>query len=91
MKATSILGAKNMVFGLWKGEKNTNLVAHGGPGFSSMPEVVSEFAEQRPVYFYDQLGSRRSDKAKSKDDYSIEYFVTELGALLRLCSSLMLS
>jgi proline iminopeptidase len=81
-----------MVFGLWKGEKKTPiLVAHGGPGFSSMPEVVSEFAEQRPVYFYDQLGSRRSDKAKSKDDYSIEYFVTELGALLRLCSSLMLS
>jgi len=81
-----------MVFGLWKGEKNTPiLVAHGGPRFSSMPEVVSEFAEQRPVYFYDQLGSRRSDKAKSKDDYSIEYFVTELGALLRLCSSLMLS
>lgn len=67
-----------------KEKKNTPIfVVHGGPGFSSMPEVVCEFGEQRPVYFYDQLGSRRSDKAKSKDDYSVEYFVAELEGVIK--------
>jgi proline iminopeptidase len=27
------------------------LVVHGGPGFMTMPQVVSDFAAGRPVYF----------------------------------------
>lgn len=54
------------------------LVVHGGPGFLSMPQVISEFADERPVYFYDQLGSGKSDRAKSENDYSVEGFVQEL-------------
>lgn len=54
------------------------LVVHGGPGFLSMPQVVSEFSIDRPVYFYDQLGSGKSDRAKNENDYSVEGFVQEL-------------
>ncbi len=54
------------------------LVVHGGPGFLSMPQVISEFADERPVYFYDQLGSGKSDRTKSLDDYSVDGFVQEL-------------
>lgn len=59
-------------------EKTPLLVVHGGPGFLSMPEVVKDFSIDRPVYFYDQLGSGKSDRAKSTDDYSADYFVNEL-------------
>lgn len=30
------------------------LVIHGGPGFLTMTDVVSDLAADRPVYFYDQ-------------------------------------
>lgn len=54
------------------------LVVHGGPGFSTITEGVRELAEDRPVYFYDQLGSARSDKADSIDTYTVGYFIEEL-------------
>lgn len=54
------------------------LVVHGGPGFLTMTETVEDFAEDRPVYFYNQLGSYQSDKAADKAYYSLEYFVEEL-------------
>lgn len=54
------------------------LVVHGGPGFLSMPETISDFSVNRPVYFYDQLGSGKSDIAESLDYYSVENFVQEL-------------
>src|SRR6056297_55980 len=54
------------------------LVLHGGPGFLTMTETVEDFAEDRPVYFYNQLGSHRSDKALDKEDYTLEHFVEEL-------------
>jgi proline-specific peptidase len=54
------------------------LVLHGGPGFLSMPEVVKELSDKRPVYFYDQLGCGRSEKAADKSYYSVKNYVNEL-------------
>jgi len=54
------------------------LVLHGGPGFSSLPETVSKLSNKRPVYFYDQIGCGRSDRAKDKSFYSIANYVNEL-------------
>lgn len=54
------------------------LVVHGGPGFVSMPQTVSDFAKERPVYFYDQLGCGNSDRAKDNNYYSVENYVNEL-------------
>ena len=63
--------------------KTPILVVHGGPGFSSMPEVVKDFSVDRPVYFYNQKGSSRSDGAEDKDYYSTENFVNELGEVIK--------
>lgn len=54
------------------------MVVHGGPGFLTMTETVEEFAKDRPVYFYNQLGSHQSDIAADKDNYSLELFIEEL-------------
>jgi len=37
-------------------QKTPILVLHGGPGFMSMSEGLEPLWEDRPVYFYDQLG-----------------------------------
>ncbi len=54
------------------------LVLHGGPGFLSMPEVIKNLSDKRPVYFYDQLGCGRSDRAANKSFYSVANYVEEL-------------
>ena len=59
------------------------LVVHGVPGFLSIPDVLADFSDDRPVYFYDQLGSGNSDRADDKNDYSLEYFVSELNAVIQ--------
>lgn len=59
------------------------LVVHGGPGFLSIPDVIADFSAERPVYFYDQLGSGNSDRADDNNDYSLEYFVSELDAVIQ--------
>ena len=59
------------------------LVVHGGPGFLSIPDVIADFSAVRPVYFYDQLGSGNSDRADDNNDYSLEYFVSELDAVIQ--------
>ena len=62
-----------------EGKKGTPLlVMHGGPGFLSMTETVDQLADERPVYFYDQLGCGRSDRAKDNGWYSPERYVAEL-------------
>lgn len=59
------------------------LVVHGGPGFLSIPDVIADFSDDRPVYFYDQLGSGNSERADDINDYSLEYFVSELDAVIQ--------
>jgi len=59
------------------------VVVHGGPGFPSMPEVVSDLASDRPVYFYDQLGSGRSERAKDTSIYTANHYVDELEEVIK--------
>lgn len=54
------------------------LVIHGGPGFKSMPQVVSELASERPVIFYDQHGCGLSQRSLSSEEYTVSYYVKEL-------------
>lgn len=59
-------------------KKTPVLVLHGGPGFMSMTDGLEFLWEDRPVYFYDQLGCGRSDRAASTDFYSVGNYVEEL-------------
>jgi proline iminopeptidase len=61
--------------------KTPILVLHGGPGFVSMSEGLEPLWEDRPVYFYDQLGCGNSDRAADKDFYSVDNYVAELAAV----------
>jgi proline iminopeptidase len=47
-----------------------------------MPEGLESLWQERPVWFYDQLGCGRSDRASDPAFYSVAYYVEEL-ALLR--------
>lgn len=60
------------------------LVIHGGPGFLSMPETVSALADERPVWFYDQLGCGRSARATDPDWYTPQRYVEELAEVRAL-------
>ena len=59
-------------------QKTPILVLHGGPGFISMSDGLETLWEDRPVYFYDQLGCGNSDRAADKGFYSVESYVAEL-------------
>lgn len=74
------LGKGNIWYSVYgEGKKGIPILAiHGGPGFLSMPEVVCDLAVDRPVYFYDQLGCGRSDKALDPREYSLENYIEEL-------------
>lgn len=63
-------------------KKTPLLVVHGGPGFHTMTEVISDFCDERPVYFYDQLGGGKSDLADDKCAYTMAYYVSELEAVI---------
>ena len=58
------------------------LVLHGGPGFKSMPQTVSDLASDRPVIFYDQHGCGRSERSISSEEYTVSYYVKELGEVI---------
>ncbi|HOY53847.1 MAG TPA: alpha/beta fold hydrolase, partial [Opitutaceae bacterium] len=57
------------------------LVVHGGPGFLSVPDVVAELADERPVIFYDQLGCGRSERPADKSRFTLAHYVAELAAV----------
>lgn len=80
------VGGKNIWFGVFGKEKaGTPLLSiHGGPGFCSIIESGNDLSEDRPVYFYDQLGSLRSEKADSIETYTVDYFVNELAEVIKL-------
>ncbi len=59
------------------------LVVHGGPGFCSITEEIRELAEKRPVYFYDQSGSGKSEPCANESEYSVSYFKQELEEVIR--------
>lgn len=58
------------------------LALHGGPGGTSCRfEVLAPLARERPVIFYDQLGSGRSDHPADTSLWRVERFVAELAAV----------
>ncbi|MBN1663593.1 MAG: proline iminopeptidase-family hydrolase [Deltaproteobacteria bacterium] len=59
-------------------EKTPVIVLHGGPGFLSMSDGLEFLWEDRPVFFYDQLGCGRSSRAADREFYSVENYVEEL-------------
>ena len=79
------VGGKNIWYSLYgENQKSTPLlVVHGGPGFVTMPQVVSDFSKDRPVYFYDQLGCGKSDRAEDNSFYTVDYYVNELAEVKR--------
>jgi pimeloyl-ACP methyl ester carboxylesterase len=44
------------------------------PGFLSMTETVHDLADERPVYFYNQFGCGRSNKAFDPDFYLSKHY-----------------
>lgn len=64
-------------------EKTPVIVVHGGPGFLSMTKGISDLAEDRPVYFYDQLGCGKSDHGRLQTDYTVDNYVEELGNVIK--------
>ncbi len=85
IKETFIQGPEGKIWTSVFGEGNPGvplLVIHGGPGFLSVTEGVSELACRRPVYFYDQLGCGRSARPADPGNYTVEYYVGELVSVL---------
>lgn len=60
------------------------LALHGGPGGTSCRfEVLAPLARERPVIFYDQLGSGRSDHPTDTALWNLPRFVEEVAAVRR--------
>jgi proline iminopeptidase len=60
------------------------LAAHGGPGGTSCRfESLAPLADERPVIFYDQLGSGRSDRPADTTLWRFPRFVDEMDAVRR--------
>ncbi len=60
------------------------IVVHGGPGAThDYLETIGDLSAQRPVVFYDQLGSGNSDRPMDKSLYAVPRFVDELDRLIK--------
>jgi proline-specific peptidase len=67
---------------LGDGPRTPLLLLHGGPGAPSYyMNPLGALADERPVVFYDQLGSGRSDKPNDANLWRIERFVDEVDAV----------
>jgi proline iminopeptidase len=65
------------------GDKTPLLIMHGGPGSRScaMMPGYKLLSNERPVIFYDQLGSGNSDRPSDTSLWRIERFVDEIDLL----------
>ena len=65
------------------GEKTPLVILHGGPGGRScyMIPVYSALSDERPVIFYDQLGSGNSDRVGDTTLWSLPCFVNEIDSI----------
>jgi proline iminopeptidase len=60
------------------------LAVHGGPGGTSCRfAALAPLADERPVIYYDQLGSGRSDHPRDTTLWTVARFVDELEAVRR--------
>lgn len=58
------------------------LALHGGPGGTSCRfEILAPLADERPIIFYDQLGSGRSERPADTTLWNVPRFVQELEAV----------
>jgi proline-specific peptidase len=58
------------------------LCLHGGPGMThDYMENLGDLAQTRPVIFYDQLGSGRSERPDHESLWTVDRFVAELVAI----------
>lgn len=61
------------------GDKTPLLLLHGGPGFSTYyMEPLAGLSIERPVVFFDQLGSGRSDVTHDPALWTIDNFVNQV-------------
>ncbi|WP_312115694.1 proline iminopeptidase-family hydrolase [Brevibacillus reuszeri] len=65
------------------GEKTPLIVLHGGPGNTHDPlkEALHVLGDDRPVIFYDQLGSGNSERPTDASLWKTESFVEELACV----------
>jgi len=64
------------------GEGLPLLVLHGGPGAThDYLEPLEELANERPVFFYDQLGGGNSDRPDDRSLWNAERFIAELATV----------
>jgi proline iminopeptidase len=64
------------------GSKTPVLAAHGGPGLpSDYIEPLKGLGDERPVYFWDQLGCGRSDRPTGARYWTRARFLDELAAV----------
>jgi proline iminopeptidase len=76
---------EKIAYWIYGEEKTSNplLIVHGGPGASHKYLLpLTKLATSRPVIFYDQLGSGQSSVIKNTTDWCLEYFLSELLALV---------
>ncbi len=60
------------------------VLLHGGPGFTShYLNPLAALGDERPVIFYDQLGSGRSTRTTDSTRWTVAHFVAELDSLRR--------
>ena len=58
------------------------VVLHGGPGSAhDSLEILDVLGDERPVVFYDQLGSGNSERPEDRSLWHVDRFVQELGQL----------
>lgn len=77
-----VAGGKIYYKQVGEGKKTPIILLHGGPGGTHMPMLSLEaLADERPVIFYDQLGSGRSDRPTDMSLWHVDRFVEELGQI----------
>jgi proline iminopeptidase len=70
------------------GKKGIPIICiNGGPGGAhDYLEPLEELSKENQLIFYDSLGCGRSDQLKDKSLWTIEYFVEELGIIVKQLS-----
>lgn len=65
-----------------EGPKTPLFLLHGGPGSSSFSfDPLTALSQDRPIVFYDQLGSGRSDRISDTSLMTVERYVEEVEQL----------
>lgn len=78
----SVTGGRVYYKKVGDGNKTPVIVLHGGPGGTHVPFFnLEKLGNDRPVIFYDQLGSGRSDKPDDLSLWHVNRFVEELGQI----------